>query len=250
MGQRVSVGPSNNSKAIKFTKTDTTPTIKDARWESQKDKYYAVGTAQDLTYADAGTGAWQTGTVEDFILNNSATTRLYLVHVKGHVDAMEIKWDGRSAIDHIESVLYVGGKLNIPLCILAQPHIGGSAPAAAKDNVCANLQSIISQYPSAHITIADGGSSHTGYRDPNFKVWVEGATNTIVIMGYQGDMCVHGNVFGMLTFEEGERNVPSDSPPKLVGTVINQKDVVTSRALICPDGGTITKNEWGLLKNN
>jgi len=62
-----------------------------------------------------------------------------------------------------------------------------------------------------------------------------------VVLGYQADICVRGNVFGVA------EEIAGANPRRVSPAIINVQDVITSRPLLWADGGAIgTFGQWGM----
>lgn len=122
---RISVKP-NTSNAVKFSQSATSPTAT-CQWNRFN------GKGGEKLGASVEMGTLQLAvptlceslsmTVEDYMLKNPATTSLLLINVGSHDVGMDQIYDGRTCIEHINSVLELGAKLRMQLAILQDPSV-------------------------------------------------------------------------------------------------------------------------------
>lgn len=184
--------------------------------------------------------------VEDYMEDNSNTTRMLLIHLGQPQEDMNHKWDGATALQHMNSVISKAAQKGVPICILRDPHSGVRGQNVPKpvDAVCDGLRHAIGQVPGNNVWVADGGGQHSAFHDPKFQGWVDlEEVKTVIVMGFDADICVRGNVFGVSEKAEGV------NPPSLVPALLNFADVLTSRPLLSGGGaGTIQQiDSWGDL---
>jgi hypothetical protein len=185
-------------------------------------------------------------TVTEYIEANAANTRLVLIHLGGPQADMSCSWDGATALDHMNAVLNAAAKNNMHVCVLRDPHKGvrGQNVPTPANAVCAGLQNSVGGIPGTHIWVADGGDLHSAFHDPAYQAWVSTpAVNAVIVMGFDADVCVRGNVFGIAEL------AANAVTPSLVPALLNFTDVVTSRPLLSGgDKAAIqTFNSWGNL---
>ncbi len=185
-------------------------------------------------------------TVPEFISKHAANTRLVLIHLGGHQLDMNSIWDGKTALEHMNLVLDAAIEHSLHVCILRDPHTAGrgvSVPSPA-NGVCDGLRDRVGRIAGTHVWVADGGAAHSAFHDAAYEAWVSVAgVNTVVVMGFDADICVRGNVFGI---SEAALNA---NPPRVVPALINFVDVVTARPLLSGgDAGTVQQMDyWGNL---
>lgn len=112
-------------------------------------------------------------------------------------------------------------------CILRDPHLGVRGPGAPTpaNAVCDGLKDAVGRLTS--VWVADGGNNHSASHDPAYEPWLlRMGFRSMVVMGFDADICVCGNVFGVAEPAENFR------PPKAVPALLNFADVVTSRPLL------------------
>lgn len=185
-------------------------------------------------------------TVTEYIEANAANTRLVLIHLGGHQSDMSRSWDGATALDHMNAVLIAAAENNMHVCILRDPHTGvrGQNVPTPANAVCAGLRNAVGGIPGTHIWVADGGNQHSAFHDPGYQGWVSTqGVNAFIVMGFDADICVRGNVFGV------SERAANAIQPSLVPALINFGDVVTSRPLLSGgDAGTVQSMDyWGNL---
>lgn len=185
-------------------------------------------------------------TVPEFMEANAASTRVVLIHLGGVQQDMDFSWDGLKAVDHMNLVLTTAAEQQIHVCILRDPHQNGPGAAlpTAANAVCAGLRHAVNQLPGTHVWVADGGANHSAFHDPAFQAWLTAPGVTqVVVMGFDADICVRGNVFGVAEEEAGS------NPRRIVPAMINFVDVVTARPLLSGGAaGTVQAiGSWGSL---
>ncbi len=185
-------------------------------------------------------------TVTEYIEANAASTRVLLIHLGGAQADMPHNWDGASALDHMNAVLNAAAENHVHVCILRDPHNGvrGQNLPTPVNAVCAGLQNAVGAIPGTHVWVADGGTHHSAFHDPAFQAWINpGGVTAVVVIGFDADICVRGNVFGVA---EQAANV---LPLAVVPALINFTDVITSRPLLSGGvAGTVQRFDcWGEL---
>lgn len=189
-------------------------------------------------------------TVEDYMLKHRQGTRLYLVHVGKHDDCMEQRYDGRTCVEHLQSVLALGAKLGMHLAILRDPIHKDSPPISPGEAVFQRIKDHVGMYSPGKVVVLNGGSGHSGYADSSFTDWVNQDNVTgIVVMGYDGAVCVHANVFGSTQCLQETAALGTHGAPTLLPALVCDKNIITSRPLLL-SGGTLSKVEsgWGQLQ--
>lgn len=183
-------------------------------------------------------------TVPEYMAAHADNVRVLLIHLGTPKEYMSIEFDGVSSLEHMNAVLRTASEYRIHVCVLCDPHergMGVGTPTAG-DAVCDGLRHAVGAIPETHIRVADAGSNHSAFHDPAHRDWVTApGVNSIVVMGYQADVCVRGNVFGISETLQGSQ------PPRLVPALINVKDVITAKPLLWADGGSIGAFvQWGM----
>jgi len=108
--------------------------------------------------------------------------------------------------------------------------------------VCACLRNAVGSIPGTDIWVADGGGQHSAFHDSAYQPWVTaGGVNTVIVTGFDADVCVCGDVFGIA------EPVANAAQPTVVPALINFVDVVTSQPLLSGGAtGTIQRFDyWG-----
>jgi hypothetical protein len=145
--------------------------------------------------------------------------------------------DGMSVVNHLKSVLVAIQHRKGGACAL---HIGESQPVcdaiADEFNAC-----------SDRVTVNEPGSRHMGAAHPAFDDFVK-KYRTIVVMGFDADICVCANLFGAPEYREREaEDVPLPKGTSSLPPLTSQADVVTSRALLVTNGA-INPTQYRLLQ--
>lgn len=224
-------------EAIRYVRNPTRPTA------TFTNGHLNYGSLQ-LTQSAAKVGLDMT--VPEYLEANPANTRLVVIHFGSPQGDMNRRWDGATALDHMNAVLNAAAENNVRVCILRDPHTGvrGQNVPTPVNAVCAGLQNAVGAIPATNVWVADGGNFHSAFHDPAYQAWVSApAVTAVVVMGFDADICVRGNVFGI-----AER-AANAVPPSVVPALINFVDVVTSRPLLSGGhAGTIQNmNYWGNL---
>lgn len=185
-------------------------------------------------------------TVPDFMEANAASTRVLLIHLGGAQADMGFSWDGVTALEHMNAVLDTAAAHQIRVCILRDPHTQprGTALPTPANAVCDGLRDAVNRIPGTHVWVADGGNQHSAFHDPAFRAWAaDPSVSSIVVMGFDADICVRGNVFGVAEVDAAA------NPPRVVPALINFADVVTARPLLSGGAaGTVQQfGSWGSL---
>lgn len=160
--------------------------------------------------------------LEHYILETAGLGAV-MIDVGDKVPQMDLVVDGASHLDHLNSTMRALAFKGAPLCVLHQ-----------KDStVCAELATAANRCTTTYVKVPTG---HMGGASQVFQDFVDRFT-TVVVMGFDGDVCVGANVFGS----------PELRPDRtLIEPIITKANVVTSRAVLV--GTTLTKvQEWSCL---
>lgn len=244
-GFRISVKP-RQSEAARFVQTATQPQGQ-TEWKSwvNPDTMQAMWSPYCTNFtAPAPSNAERLGmTVEDYLMQNPQTAVILLIHMQNPQNDRTILWDGWSAEHHMGMVLDVAQKLLIPLCVLKFPGMIGDP------DVYPALAGIVNQFPNV---VRVSQRAHSCVLDQNFTNLLQGGRNTVVVMGFEADICVKANVFGSQQVSEvavPQGGGPAPAPlPTLVPALVNEANVVTSRPMLLNGGGgPIGAGWWGPL---
>lgn len=170
-------------------------------------------------------------TCERFLLSSNENNGVIVIHCGHFQKPMKIDYAGRPVIDHMNSVLRVAKLTGAGLCVL---HMTKDLP------VCKELKDAVDDFDNAEVVYQPKG--HMGSVNLKFENFAKGRDNCVV-MGFDGTVCVHANIFGA---PEPELTPPPDFALPLI-TLTN---VVTSRAVIVNDGVLLPKRggqELGVL---
>ncbi len=172
-------------------------------------------------------------TCESFLLNNAnASNGVILIHLDHHHAPMDTMYNGYKVVDHINSVLRVARLTNADLCVL---HMAADQPVSDK------LSDSVDLFDNP--TIVFRGTGHMGSVDSRFRDFAAAHTNCIV-MGFDGTICVHANIFGAPEYTDREETRPARP-------LITLTNVITSRAVLVTSGALYPKNwqqEYGVLE--
>jgi hypothetical protein len=171
---------------------------------------------------------------------------IVVIHMgKFEAGPMNATYDGWRAIDHVNSVLRVGARRGVPLAVVTI----NNAPT------CAELTEA-GAYPGARMFTSQQGE-HCGWHDPGFRAWMS-SRRRVLVMGFDGSVCVRANLFGCVETVERAAGVGPDvgrmyrpldaANYKVVAPLVSVANVETSRALI-PSVGSLSSavGEWGPL---
>lgn len=149
-------------------------------------------------------------TVEQYILANANAVSVLLIHLSDRQPGMERLFNGRDTLTHIVSVLRVARLRGCPVCALTMSNLRDVCNEMAQQyNLFANSTRI---YEPAHHT-----SSHADFI--NFVT----ARPNLVVMGFDGAICVPANIFG---------TNQNDAHGQLVRPLLTRANIVLSRATI------------------
>lgn len=185
--------------------------------------------------------AWVQPTVEDYIIRRAAAEQIgvLIIHMEGRQPGMDTPIDGWQVIDHMKSVLRVANRAGLPLFVL---DLQGNL-------VLDELRPAVTAFGAAganrltHVTVHP---QHSAFHSAAFTPWL-GGKQTVVVMGFDADICVRANLFGV--------NEPAPAGQRVglngvVAPLVGRVAVVTSRAMLVT-GGTISPvnhhGEYGLL---
>lgn len=166
-------------------------------------------------------------TVEQFIWEFHGSVGIILIHLGKVVDGMDMQMEGKSCIDHINSVLNVAAKKNFKVCAL---HLFENKPV---NGLLAGAYQRIGQ----KVTVFQP-SKHEGGDRKEFADFAD-EHDICVVMGWDADVCVASNVLGGASFD--------DATDKLITPILARTNVVTARPLIITKG-VVGKAEWGVLR--
>lgn len=174
---------------------------------------------------------------ESFLMEsarNGANNGVILIHLDNHQPPMNTTFNGYKVSEHINSVLRVAQVTGADLCVLhmqQEPPIAGIFRDAV--DAFANDKRLWVYQPHGHM-----GSINNGFVD------FASAHENCVVMGFDGTVCVHANIFG--TNEHLATKPPRPAPP-----LITLTNVVTSRAVLVTAGQLYPVNwqkEYGVLE--
>ena len=221
-GQWVRLG-AQRSRAARFTQTPM-PNPFNAFGPGM---YNAV---QRLPSPSAWEGAAQS--VEDFVYTAAGPVGAVIIHMDAHQPPMDTLIDGMKVIDHIKSVLVAIRHRAGGACAL---HIGATVP------VLPAIQAEFAACAANNVVVNEPGARHMGGLYAAFNNFVT-AYATVVVMGFDADVCVRANLFGTTEYAANPQVGDSSLTP-----ITGQADVITSRAVLVTPG-TIGTPEYGVLR--
>lgn len=169
-------------------------------------------------------------TCETFLLSSNENNGVIVIHLGGFHSPMNTEYNGYKVVDHINSVLRVAKETNTDLCVL---HMHRDKP------VCDELSEAYKAFDVP--TAVFRGEGHMGSVNETFRDFSTSHDNCVV-MGFDGTICVHANIFGAPEY------LPSEEPAPPLLTLTN---VITSRAVLVTSGKLYPKNwqkEYGVLE--
>ncbi len=161
-------------------------------------------------------------TCEMFLLNSLEANGIVLIHLCKHQDAMNNTYNGKKVVEHINSVLRVAKVTSTPVCSL---YMTQDTP------VCRELKDAYDDVPERVAVFRREG--HMGSAVRAFREFAQSKKNCVV-MGFDGTICVHANIFGSPEFCDDDQDAPA--PP-----LITLTSVITSRAVLVNDGVLYSK---------
>lgn len=170
-------------------------------------------------------------TVEQFVLANAANTRILLIHLSDWLEEMEMRFNGRTVIQHIKSVLYIARLKNCPLSVLTKSPTTDVCPALlAEYNRFGNVERVYER-------------RNMGTGNQNLCDFASGCTN-LVVMGFDATVCVFANVFG------GNELMPDNSfmpPLSTLTNIVMSRATLVTRGIITVGSATRGQAEYGPL---
>lgn len=165
-------------------------------------------------------GAYLNMTVEDYVARGSADG-VFIIHMQGNDPAMDKKFDGWTTKEHMNSVLRVAKRCNPPLPAYALTMKADTPICLTEANPYLGLQT------------GHNPDSHSAWKVPTFRAWVAGKNN-VVVMGFDGSICVDANLFGTNETIAHPHGVGVDvgGGTRFVAPLVSQTNVVTCRALL------------------
>lgn len=162
-------------------------------------------------------------TVEEYIYNTPGAKGIVLIHLGGFQAPMSNLFDGWSQLVHMQSVLRAANVMNHNICVL---HMGNNPP------VCGQLTAEINLFGN-RVVVHENGHHHMGNRHQAFSDFVAN-NGTMVVMGFDANVCVRANLFGSEEYYVDPNNVANTHAT--VPPILSQAPVVTSRALLVSAG--------------
>ncbi len=228
--------------AAKFKRNPTLPLQWQTDFAGQQgaNKLYQPSIEKEIP---AASNAFLGKSLEHYILENPLNVGGVLIHLGGYVDALNCLIERKSHFDHLVSVLQVLNYVGAPLCVLHQRRLNideGSSGGKVTEDVCSEFRPAVSKF-GARVTSA-GETQHAGGKESDFQDFIRGH-DTIIAMGYDGDVCVGANCFGT-----PELNKPDIlGKQTLVVPIIHLADIVTSRAVLVSGNPLNKVDKWGVL---
>ena len=230
------IGGMNTTRAYRFAQTNVPATFNPAQ----------AGPLVANVHRIVPAGAWvnPSMTVEDYVARGNADG-IFIIHMQGDEAAFKEKFDGWTSLQHMDSVLRVAKRRNVPIYILNM-----------YDRPTALFEA--NNYHVALRTTGHVPQAHSGQHAPNFRNWLLGKNN-VVVMGYDAIVCVDANLFGSNDpIAEAYGVGPSHVYPangfivalrntlvKFARPLVSVTNVVTSRALLATTGSLNPPNHVG-----
>lgn len=230
------VGGMNTTRAYRFGQTNVPANFNPAQ----------AGPPVANVHRIVPAGAWvnPSMTVEDYVARGNADG-IFIIHMQGNQAAFMERFDGWTSLQHMNSVLRVAKRRNVPIYELNMQ----AGPNALDE---------VNNYTAALRTTGLVPQAHSGQHDPNFNAWL-GGKNKVVVMGFDAIVCVDANLFGSNDPIAQAHGVgPSHVYPAngiivaLRNTLVNfarplvsVTNVVTSRALVATTGSLNPPNHVG-----
>jgi|GEM_PF-2462310 len=173
--------------------------------------------------------AWLNMAPEQWLLSTPGTKGILLIHLSSFQAPMNMVFNGRSGLAHMNSVLRIGRLVDADLLCL---HM--------RDNpVCAQLADAANAFGARKqdLLIPD---HHMGGRDAIYTTFAASHTN-VLVMGFDANICVNANLFG------ANEHLPNGH---FVPPLTSLTNVVTARTLLVTSGVIYPPNnsaEYGVL---
>jgi hypothetical protein len=235
IAQHFSVGGTTATNACRFQRTNVPGNF---------DPGNSPPEARDITRMVVPS-AWQNRTIEDTVARG-LVDGIVVIHMSAFDgNAMNQAFDGWKTIDHMNSVLRVARR-RVPAVPLALVEINNA-------DVCAQFNEAAA-YPGRQrcsVNRPNPDGVHSAQLSQDFRNWLAGKQN-VVVMGYDGDICVRANLFGVQEtiapahgvgpyFMRGNPAVPK----RWVRPLVSAVNVETSRALLATGGNLTPVNHVG-----
>lgn len=187
--------------------------------------------------------AFMGGSIIEYLLANPAAASILLIHLgpttnQGALEAYNQRFTGRSTLEYITSVLRVARVIGCPVGTL-------SMAKAGQEPLRPELNTEFRLVPGDRRTLIEEPTLHTATNQPAMLTFLR-LRGQLVVMGYDGNICVPANVFGSDERMGGEDR--QFRPP-----LINFADIIMSRATVVTTGqlwtktATMGKAEYGPL---
>jgi len=173
--------------------------------------------------------AWCNMAPEQWLLSTGGTKGILLIHLSGFQAPMNTVFNGRSSVDHMNSVLRIGRLVGADLLCL---HMEGNP-------VCDQLADAADAYGPRKQNLLIH-PQHMGGRDVMYTNFAANH-NHVLVMGFDADVCVNANLFG------APERLPAGA---FVPPLTSLTNVVTSRSLLVTTGQIYPFNnngEYGVL---
>ena len=236
------VGGIDATKAYSFPITPVSPNFDPSR------PHPKTPGIQRLT-PNAGWVGPHSMTVEDYVARGNSDG-IFIIHMQGNEAAFDMKFDGWTSKQHMNSVLRVAKRRGVPIYAL---NMGAGDTCLDEEN----------NYTAGLRTTGHNPESHSGQQLANFRLWLAGKAN-VVVMGFDATVCVDANLFGTAEYIEAVHGVGAQHVYAAMGRIVrlrNQQvrfvkplvsvaNVVTSRALLATGNQLIpftNVGQWGNL---
>ncbi len=203
-GQRISVNP-QASRAVLYNRTAMPPNF----------NAYGHGMYHN-TARVVSLNNMMNKTVEEYLYTVPGHKGIVLIHLGSFQAPMSTRIDGWPVLSHMKSVLRVARDVNCNICVL---HMGGNP------EVCPELANEVNAFGN-RVVVHEVGNHHMGNHHQAFRNFVR-RHSSVVVMGFDADICVRANLFGTTEYFPDHRTVPP---------IISMTNVITSRALLVTTG--------------
>jgi hypothetical protein len=234
------VGGMDTTRAYRFAQTNVPATFNPAQAGAPRANVHRIVPAS----------AWvnPSVTVEDYVARGNADG-IFVIHMQGNEAAFKEKFDGWTSLQHMNSVLRVAKRRNVPIYELNMR--GGP-----------NALDEVNNYTPAQRTTGLFSQAHSGQHAPGFRAWLGGKGN-VVVMGFDATVCVDANLFGSndpIAQADGvgpSHNYPANglivalqnTPVNFARPLVSVTNVVTSRALVATTGSLNPPTDVGQYGN-
>lgn len=180
-------------------------------------------------------GAFTGTSIDEYLLRTAHDVGIVLIHLGTEVNEMKNVVDAKTAADHVNTALNIAAIRGLPVrSLLLKP---------AEPAVCGLLKTAWDRVADKAAIVREGG--HMGTKIQAFTQFVTGH-DTAVVMGYDGTVCVHANIFGTSEYNKVDDTFVALTPILALANVVTARSVLMLNGTLTRVGGC---PEYGALHN-